>query len=151
MSELLKIVITAFFTLLIGILIFVSQRLFLYLFIEPIHKQREVLGETIDKMIYHDHFFANPGTSNIKKRKVASNELRRCATNLSAKTHLIPWYSLFSFFHIVIAKKDVTTICKNLIGLSNGIFNITPSIQASASQNIKWQREIEKILKIEHV
>ena len=120
--------ITIFSTVVSGTFVFVAGQIILKFFIEPIHKQKEVIGEIADTLIYYVNLCAKPmpeselkDVENSKKRKEASKKFRKLGSQLSSKAYLIPHYKVFSFCKIVVKKENIVEAKRNLIGLSNCI------------------------------
>ena len=119
MSELLKIFITSGITIIGGVFIFACGQIVLKFFIEPILAQRRVIGELASSIIFYSNWIANPGSDDSDKRLQISEELRKYASNLMAKTKAIPFYLLFEKIHFVIEFESIKKLSDNLIYLSN--------------------------------
>ena len=142
MSELFKIVLTSSLTILGGILVFVVGRIIERFSIEPIHEQLRLTGEIADSLIFYANLYSSPGIGNPEKMGEASKVLRQQASQLMARTHVIPWYKLWQLLRIVPKHTDVIEASRNLIGLSNSIHQGDPMV------NNDRRKEIEKRLRI---
>jgi len=145
MSELLKIFITSGVTIIGGVFIFVCGQIVLKFFIEPILDQRRLIGELTSALIFYSDLIANPGNDDSDKRLQLSEELRKYASNLMAKTKAIPFYLLFSKIHFVIKFESLKEVSKQLIYLSNRPFE--DSTHPDLTNN-KIQKLIKEKLRI---
>ena len=116
---------TVFITVLSGVLIFVLGQLLLKFILDPIHKQRETIGDIADSLIYYSNLYTNLMGTYIpehEERKIASEKVRQLSTVLVSRTHLIPFYAYLAFFKCVPKEKHIKEVASDLIGLSNGMF-----------------------------
>lgn len=109
--------------------------------IDPIKKQSEIIGEISATLSFYANIYTQPGV--ITNVQEASNEIRRKATELKARTNSIPIYLVLSKLRILIPKKNIFKAYDNLIRLSNSLGG-----NAEAERNIKDVEEIRDILKI---
>lgn len=117
------VILTSVLTILGGVLIFVTGQIFLKFFIDPIHQLRAHIGRITHSLIFYANVCGNPGSLSIDVEKKASEDLRKLASELMSKTAVIPCYSFWSFLKVVRRLNDIRTAHKNLIGLSNGVFD----------------------------
>ena len=66
--------ITIFATVISGTLIFVIGQIILKFIIEPIHKQKEIIGEIADALIYYADVFSNPAYEDESKNSRMSEK-----------------------------------------------------------------------------
>ena len=140
MSELLKIFITSGLTVIGGVFLFACGQIVLKFFIEPILDQRRLIGELTSSIIFYSNWIASPGSDNSDKRLQLSEELRKYASNLMAKTKAIPFYLLFEKIHFVIKFESLKEVSKNLIYLSNKPFE-------ESTEPALMNRKILKLIK----
>lgn len=115
MSEL----ITAFFTVLSGYLVFVLGQITINFFLNPIKHQKEIMGEIQDSVIYYANVFSP--MMNKKTCDEAEMKFRKLATQLVAATRVIPFYKQF---HIIFGLPSIENIAAghhSLVGLSNSV------------------------------
>jgi len=125
---------TIFATVVSGTLIFVTGQIILKFIIEPIHKQKEIIGEIADALIYYANVYTHPvfkdesKNSEVgKKREKGHEEFRKFACQIVSKTQLIPYYETLSTLKIVTKKQKIIKARGNLIGLSNGMWSCIDS------------------------
>jgi hypothetical protein len=115
--------VTACFTVIAGVLVFVLGQVVVKFFIEPIHSQSQLLGEIAHSVT----FYANVDSG--LKDKEFLNEvsliLRKQASQLRASVWTVRWYWLWQFLGAVPKKKNVLTASAELIGWSNSLFRNT--------------------------
>jgi len=118
MSEIFKIVLTA----VTGVLVFVVGQLVAKFFIDPIYEQAKAIGGVAYSLIFYANVYANPGQAPTEVADKASEILRQHASELMAKTHAVPWYSLWEFIQIIPQQGHVKQASNELIGLSNSLY-----------------------------
>ncbi|MGX5518842.1 hypothetical protein [Bacillus cereus] len=120
---------TIFYTILTGVFVFVLGRFIEKLFIDPMKEHKMVIAEIYDGLIYHANKISNPlaidPKTNPDARKdyqQASNELRRMSTKLRAATfNLNGVYWIYRLIFWGPKKKNISEVCRALIGLSNSL------------------------------
>lgn len=112
---------TVLYTVLSGTLVYVLGQLISKIIINPIHEQREVVAEIADTLIYYANIFGIHVSENDEANK-AMNKFRSLSTKLLSRTHLVPFYFILQKMRIVISLKDIDNAHKNLIGLSNSVY-----------------------------
>jgi hypothetical protein len=132
-----------FLTIISGTTVFILGQLVLKLVIEPVQEFRNVIADISIALFEYENIYANPGYVNTEASKKASESLRKLASNLNAKTHLIPFYSLTAKLFNLPLQVDIFDSVRNLIGISNGIF--------STAHNKISEINIEKANKIRHI
>ena len=147
MSDIERIAWTSIATILGGVIIYAMGHLFVALFVEPIHRLRGLIAEIADSLIFYAPVYSNPSeVVDSTKSNEASQVLRRQASQLRARTYLIPWYSLWAFLGLVRWKKDIENASKELIGISNTVYS-GPSANYGLENDSKRKR-IEELLGI---
>lgn len=135
-------ILTASWTVIIGVTVYSLSQIISKFLIEPIHKMDEIRGEIADSLAYYADLYSNPGSGTKQPMRKASNTLRQKATLLRARRHLVRGYPLFSLLKILPQEKNIVTASEDLFGLSNSIFKGNPS------QNIQWAEEIKEMLNL---
>ena len=147
MSDIERIVWTSIATILGGVIIYAMGHLLVALFVEPIHRLRSLIAEITDSLVFYAPIFSNPSEIVDKEKgNEASQVLRRQASQLRARTYLIPWYSLWAFLGIVRQKNDIENALRELIGLSNTVCS-GPDTNYGL-ENDKKRKRIERLLGI---
>ncbi len=136
-------ILTSVLTIFGGVLIFVTGQIFLKFFIEPVHQLRAYIGRITDSLIFYANVYGNPGSLSIEEAKKASDDLRKLASELMSKTAVIPCYGFWSFLRVVPRFSDIRDTHRNLIGLSNGVFNT-----GNSGDNAKCVEEIKAALSL---
>lgn len=139
---------TAFFTILPGVIIYVSGQIFSKFFIDPIHVQREIIGEIEDALIFYRNVYSNPGVLPKEKNDEASARLRQLSTLLRSKTHRIPWYWFFEKLKMVLKFNDINGAAKELIGLSNTLSVKSDANFDTVQINNEHEKKIVKFLNL---
>ena len=108
----ITIFITVFSTVVSGTLVFTIGQIVLKFFIEPIHKQKEVIGEIADVLCYYREFCTNSKKENepmkiSKERENAVKKLKKLRSQLIARTYFIPYYKIFAIFGLVVKKQNI--------------------------------------------
>lgn len=142
MSEVWRIVLTASVTIAGGVIIYAAGRLFVALFVEPIHHLRSLIGEIADSLVFHADVYGNPGTFPMEKMDQVRETLRSQASQLSARAYCLPWYGFWGFIKVVPSKREIQQASQEIIGLSNSVH------RGNAAQNVKTRKQIEKLLGI---
>ena len=143
-SELLIAAITIFG----GFVIFVLGQIILKFLIEPIHKQSETIGQIAHHLIFYANLYTNPGAGTRDEMDKASCALRTQAADLIAKTHVIKIYSFWQFLKLIPKRSDIIAAHKNLIGLSNIVYDNTVR---TGREPDDMRKEIETLLNIKRV
>jgi hypothetical protein len=101
---------------LIGVTIFVFGQWIVRFFIDPIQKQRQIIGEIFFALTYY-----SGGVTHVveEDRLIAIRHIRRLAAEFRANTNTIPFYRFLSFINLVEKRSVVTEVTGNLIGWSN--------------------------------
>jgi hypothetical protein len=146
MSETWRIVLTASVTIGGGVTVYALGRLFVALYVEPIHRLRSLIGEIADSLVFYANVYCNPGSLRQEIMDEASEILRRQASQLRARAYAIPLYSLWAFMRLVQEKRRIEEASKELIGLSNSVYG---GVLGNARDNIEKERRIKELLGIQ--
>ena len=146
MSELWRIVLTAALTVVGGTIVYAGGHFLVVLFVEPIHRLRSLIGEIADSLIFYADVYSNPGSSSKARVDDTSEVLRRQASQLMAKVHLISWYSFWAFTRLVRKKTEIEEAHTELIGLSNSVHRSEPDL---GIRNFERRKKVEELLGIQ--
>lgn len=125
-NPLFQSALTAFF----GVLVFVIGQIIIKFFVEPIHKQAELIGEIAHSLTYYGNIYGikvvfgdspEAGSPIVQRAKDATNTFRDQGARLRATVTVIKWYPLWTFLRLVPKKDAVITASTELIGLSNSV------------------------------
>jgi len=145
MGELEKILLTSSLTILGGVFVYAVGQIISKFFIDPIHRQGEIVGEIADALIYYAQVWANPGGLRKELLDEASGRFRQLASLLRSKSYMIKWYELLQSLKLVPELSKVGEASSSLIGLSNSLYNLTLD---EGVDNFKRVEEIKKLLGI---
>lgn len=145
MDELTKIFLTSALTIIGGVFVYVTGQIISKFFIDPIHKQAEIIGEISDALVYYAREYTSPGRLKKEMLNEASNKLRQLASLLKAKTYVIKWYSLFELPGWIPKLKAVEEASKYLIALSNSVYK---DMGGDGIKNAEVANKIRKLLNI---
>ena len=149
MTELYKILLTTFLTVISGILVLAAGQLITKLIIEPLHDQKKLIGEIANSLIMYGNIgtgIENDYVRNLQGIKVGEDEaqklmiernqqlvrhewertdkakthLRQQASELMGKTNAIPFYGLWAFLLRRPTQESILKASTFLIGISNG-------------------------------
>jgi hypothetical protein len=150
MSELEKILLTSFLTVISGVFVFVIGRIFERFLIETIHDLRMTIKEIDHLLSYFGGEIHNPGISDPTRMGEAKDQLRSLATKLPAKAHAIPYYRFWAGFGMIPWPDRLNAASGKLIGISNTIFGHSDEtvVYNFIQQNAKSVDEIRKLLGI---
>lgn len=145
MSETWKIVLTASITIGGGVTVYALGRLFVALYVEPIHRLRSLIGEIADSLVFYANVYCNPGSVRKELMDEASEVLRRQASQLRARAYAIPLYSIWASVRLVRKKGEIEEASAELIGLSNSVYG---GQLGTARENSQKERKIKELLGI---
>lgn len=114
---------TIFWTILSGILTFIAGQMLLKMIVEPVLEARKTIGLVAHALLNRAAYIANPGLSELESIKAVSSELRQLAAALHAHLYSVPAYPIFSPLFRLPRTEAVLTAVKNLIGLSNSLYD----------------------------
>ncbi|MEA1946161.1 MAG: hypothetical protein U9N83_02520 [Thermodesulfobacteriota bacterium] len=120
MTELEKIVVTAAFTILGGVIVYVFGQVLSKFFIDPLHDLLRTVGEVRFILAFHARTIHTPIGRSKEKSDKAQEALMNSSCELIAKLHAIPLYKstrLLSF-GVLPYKKAIEDAAVQLRGLS---------------------------------
>lgn len=149
-------IVTASLTTLGAVLVYVVGQILTKFIIDPIHDQKQIIGEIADALIFYgnkyhywNQYQYSPWDDEANKR-VLEHELsekektdqiydniRRLGTVLIAKTHMIPFYNFWSVFHLVKPIDSIVIAKKSLIALSNNVTAVDRNVQKDHELKIR--------------
>lgn len=147
MSNILAILGTSSLTVITGTAIYVLGQLISKFVIEPIHKQKEVIGEIGDALVFYANIYSNPGTGSKEKADEASKRFRQLSGLLRSKSYLIPSYDRIAYMKLVPLRTDIEKAASSLIGISNSVYG-GPDEAISQQHNDRYVQELRRSLAI---
>lgn len=146
MTELQSIFLTSGLTIVGGILVFVAGQVISRFFIDPIHEQKQIIGQVADALIYYSEVYQNPNDKTIERRLIVANKFRQLATLMESKTHVVAWYGLFTMLGAVRPQGSIEVASKELIRIAQSLqsgehFNPQDFVLDSV-ENIKEQLKL---------
>ena len=134
---------TACITIIIGVTVYCVSQIIEKFIIDPIHRQREVIGEIADAIVFYANVICSPGSNKNAVMDEVQQKLRRLATMLQSLSEMIPYYKIFDELKVVANVKAVADVSKELIYLSNSIHDRPENVEdKKVSRN---SASIEKI------
>ncbi len=128
-----------------GVSVFVFGQIIVKFLVEPVLRQRRVIGRIAFSLVYYACDFGNPGIGTRKRLDEASVELRRLASDLRAETQGIPFYGFWSQMRLVRGESAVLSGVGDLIQLSNSVH------AGDGATNLETRRKLEDRLGITSV
>lgn len=136
-------------TVIMGVLVFVVERFVEKFCIEPIHSQKQIIGEISNDLIFYANKYSNPLDKLNPDYNEASDNFRRLSSLLSSKTSIIPYYQIFESLHLVLPKNDIQNSVRLLIGLSNSFYTYGADENGNRGmRNVNNANTIRRLLKI---
>lgn len=127
-----------FATVISGVLVFVIGQMIIKLWLEPVHKFKRTISDIALYLAEHAQVIAGPGLLGSKHEELASQELKRLYSQLSARMYLIPCYKHSAWILNLPSVPQVDDAVRHLRGLSNGMSKGgVGSKNTSRSQRIK--------------
>lgn len=126
-----------------GVSIYVLGQIFLKFFIEPVHELLQIIGKIGDILIFYANVYTNT-VIDAEKNREANDKLRKHASLLKSKSHLVKWHGLFSCLGFIPSKENIHEAHINLIGISN----TTPNSSSQCVQNMRKRQLIESLLRL---
>lgn len=132
-----------FFTIFVGVSIFVTGQMVIKFIIDPIHEFRKLLGEIKYELIFHAQTISTPVGTREKEDK-ASSVIRKLSCRLLSSVFAIPYYRALSKLtpSLLPPEENITEASQCLIGLSNSVHS------KDRSKNYRRVEKIEKWLNI---
>lgn len=145
MNELIKIVLTASFTVAGAVVVFVIGQLLGKFVIDPVHELKKVLGEIRFALLFHAPAISTPVGDRASEDE-AAKVLRRLSSELHTKVNSIPFYNICSrISHGFLPQKpNVHLASKLLMGLSNSVHQVD-----RYQKNPDRVEKVEKLLNFE--
>lgn len=106
-------------TIISAVMIFVLGQISLKLIIEPIQELKKEISEILNAMVFYADRISNPNDVIDEVSKI----LRKHASNLEAKSSIIPFYRIFEIFRVLPTKQNISEAKSHLVGLSNSLSN----------------------------
>lgn len=131
---------SAFYTVVSGYTIFVLGQITINFLLNPIKKQKKIIGEIQDATIYYANVFSSMMNKTLKSE--ASDEFRRLATQLVAATRIIPFYKLSRVLFGLPSIEDIGSAHHSLVGLSNS------ALSESSRDTYKTMESLKSSLKL---
>ncbi len=125
-----------------GVFVFVLGQIILKLFVEPWQMQRECIAKISNHLLMYSNVYSNPGAISEKKTIEVSTQTRELASAFVASCYRIPAYKLISKLSMFPSIHVVKNIQRNLIGLSNSLYD------GEGRHNSEMVEEIKSLLKI---
>jgi len=141
MSELFKIVLTACLTIAGGIILFVLGQIIEKWFIEPVLAFKRAKGGVAWVLTFYADIYSNPGITKPELMEEASKALRKKASDLMETINAIPTNFLSRR-----SKGNILEASRNLIGLSNAVYDIN-----SVISNREKRKRIVELLGLDKV
>ena len=135
----------------IAVLVFISGQFILMFIIQPLSKQRELIAEIAFELTYNGNKLyasVNPiPEKELPERKELCNKFRTLASRLQPISGNIFFYNILSKIRITLSSDNINNATSELIGLSNGVFDVPASHGERGYQHerIKKIRELLKI------
>ncbi|MBM4294064.1 MAG: hypothetical protein FJ126_04065 [Deltaproteobacteria bacterium] len=145
MSDLSKILLTSFLTVVSGTILYVITRAFIELIIDF----RKLTAEIIDTIVRYKFRIVNPGRRDDEQIREAQNKFNDLKTRLLSKGYAIPWYPVFAMLKLIIKRDELEKIVDNLNKLSANISITDPETIRQLNlpgSNIELANEIGRIL-----
>ena len=146
--------VTIFLTIFSGVFVFVIGQLLMKFVIDPVHSQRETIGEVVDFLILHANVYTSPGMRHEaglvdqeaeRARRAQLTETKETARALASKlmvrTQAIPLYGTLERLGWTVKRSGIRRAQKSLFFISNAMFDV-----GHAMDNYNHARLIEDAL-----
>lgn len=147
MSNIWEILITSALTVISGTFVYTFGQFISKFFIDPIHKQKEVIGDIADALVYYADVYSNPGVGKKEKTDETHKRFRQLSGLLRSRSYLIPRYNRMAQMKLVPLRSDIERAANALIGVSNSVYG-GPNESISRQHNDKYVKEIREALVI---
>jgi hypothetical protein len=135
--DLIAIFLTAGLTILGGIIVFVSGQVITRFYLDPVDNLLQVIGEVSYGLVYYAKYYTNPGYSQEEVAKEIEIELRKLASQLSAKANAVKGYKFFVKCKYLPSYTNVSIAKQELIGLSNSVRRGDPTVNYGREKRIQ--------------
>jgi len=132
-----------FLTIISAVIIFILGQMSLKLIIEPIQELKKEIAEVLNAMVFYADRTSNPNTNSQEVIDEVGKILRKHASNLEAKSSIIPFYKIFEILRVLPSKDNISKAKSFVIGLSN---SLGPSKYNSGIENSKRAGEVKFFL-----
>ncbi len=120
MHELFKIVLTASFTLIGGVVLLVITQILTRFIVDPLVDFRRLLGEVGHTLVFYSNYFYNASVMASKPEfQEATRQCRTLASRLRSFSNAVPLYATLARLRLVPPHADVYKASAALIDLSN--------------------------------
>lgn len=133
-----------FLTVFGAIIILTLGQVIIRFVIEPIQKQRGIIGTIASSLIFYANIYSNSEGVDGERIKETSVTLRRHASDLASITLMIPVYCAWEYFRVCPQRRNIRQAIKDLTFLSNKVHTTGMEDWISGAR-----RRIEKALGIE--
>lgn len=140
--ELFTAGLTALFTVVIGVIVFVSQQIIEKFYITPFSEYRRTLADISYNLIYYANVYTNPGTGDHDTQVKVSEKLRESASKLISTCHMINGYWILRLFRLIPSRKQINEAANLITMLSNSTF------RGDVQQIMDWNKRVSKILNL---
>lgn len=130
--------------MLLPILMIVAFLLYRF-FVVPRHRQRRLIGEIADSLVFYANVYCSPGFTPQAKSDEASEALRHQAHQLRNSTYEIPWYPLWERLKFVGKRTEIEDASEELMGLAKSVHG---GMEVSGGENSRKRERVEKLLGI---
>lgn len=110
-----------FTTIISAVMIFVLGQISLKLIIEPIQELKKEISEVLNAMVFYADRISNPNSNSQEIVDEVGKILRKHASNLEAKSSIIPFYEIFEVFRVLPKKQNISESKSFLIRFSNSL------------------------------
>lgn len=151
MSELVKIAVTAAFTIFGGVVIYVIGQLLSKFLIEPMHELKKTIGEVRFNLAFHAPTIHTPLARNTEQSQKAYEALMKSSCDLIARINAIPFYGCLSKHSqgFLPSRKAVMDAAVQLRGLSTYVHETDAKAYDSLETISKRVARIEENLGLE--
>ena len=148
MSEFLKIALTAGFTIVGGVLVYVIGQAASKFFIEPIQELKKAIGEVRFNLSFYAKVILTDAARTPERSAKVSEALMKNSSDLFARANTIPCYDCLQrrLSHFLPPKTSVLKAAMWLRGLSNSVYATEPSDLQTQSKNYEIIQKIESLL-----
>lgn len=137
-----------FLTIFAGVSVFVSGQLISKFIIDPIQRQKEIIGEIIFALSFYGNqfpFLDNHGNIvNIDELRQSSQKIRKHASDIRSTRCSIPFYKFWARMSIVPDAGSIEEVSSNLIGWSNSL-----SSNVISNDRYVFREKVAKLLRVE--
>ncbi|RED57186.1 hypothetical protein DFP95_111100 [Cohnella lupini] len=144
-------IITASFTILGGIIIFIVSQLFLKIVLEPLAEFKKLKGKITFALIYHANVYSSPRPLTEMTRQDepitnASKDFRTLASELLGYYQQLSCKRIVIRFKAIPNRENINDASRCLIGLANGLNCDPESSGELRKSNLKHRDDLGRIL-----